>query len=275
MLPILSDIDVLALTKTGENELHEAGTTLSPIQLEALVLIDGKSSVAVLLGRVPDAPREDLRTSLQELIEKGFVSTLAHSESDALDPGDFFTSGTSHADTAVPDDEAHAQAAANEEFLRQNGYFVNVVRRSNAKREEVKGRKPTVLVVDGDPSICGLLQTYFKLEGLVTRAAHNRDEIVAELHRSPLPDAVLLEVRLPDANGFEILHRMRQHPVLKGLPVIMLSGEATREAVLKGILGGADGYITKPFDIHHMVRAVKVVLGLQDGPVGQDWDYSL
>jgi two-component system, OmpR family, response regulator len=275
MLPMLSDIDVLALTKTGENELHEAGTTLSPIQLEALVLIDGNSSVAVLLGRMPDAPREELRTSLQELTEKGFVSTLVSSDSDALDPGDFFTSASSHADTAVPDDEAHAQATANAEFLRQNGYFVNVVRRSQAKREEVKGRKPTVLVIDDDPGICGLLQTYFKLEGIATRAAHNRDEIVAELHRSPLPDVVLLDIGLPDANGFDILHRMRRHPVLKGLPVIMLTGSATREAVLKAIMGGADGYITKPFDIHHMVRAVKVVLGAQDGPAGQDWDYSL
>jgi len=275
MLPILSDIDVLALTKKGENELHEAGTTLSPIQLEALVLIDGHSSLAQVLSRVPDAPREALRTSLQELIEKGFVSALAHADSDALDPGDFFTSAISHAHAAVPDDDAHAEAAANAEFLRQNGYFVNVVRGSKAKREAVKGRKPTVLVVDDDPDICGLLQTYFKLEGLATRAARNRDEIVAELRRSPLPDVVLLDVKLPDANGFDILHRMRQHPVLKGLPVIMLTGEATREAVLKGILGGADGYITKPFDIHHMVRAVKVVLGLKDGQAGQDWDYSL
>lgn len=275
MLPILSDIDVLALTKGGENELHEAGTTLTPIQLEALVLIDGKSSVAQLLGRVPDAPREELRTSLQQLIEKGFVTTPACSDSDALDPGDFFSSSVSRDHAAVPDDEAHAQAAANAAFLHQNGYFVNVVRRSKVRREEAKGRKPTVLVIDDDPDICNLLQTYFKLEGLVTRAAHDRAEIVAELHRSPLPDVVLLDVKLPDANGFDVLHRMRQHPVLKELPVIMLTGEATREAVLKGILGGADGYITKPFDIHHMVRAVKVALGAKEGRAGQDWDYSL
>jgi two-component system, OmpR family, response regulator len=67
---------------------------------------------------------------------------------------------------------------------------------------------------------------------------------------------------LPDADGFDILLRVRQHPVLKDVPVIMLTGKATREAVLKGIAAGADGYITKPFEPHALLRAVRTVLGL-------------
>ena len=132
-----------------------------------------------------------------------------------------------------------------------------------------------VLVIDDDPDICNLLQMYLKLEGFDSRAAGNREQILAELRRAPLPDAVILDVHLPDADGFDILHRKREHPVLKGLPILMLTGEATREAALKGILGGADGFVTKPFDIHHLVRAVKAVLGLLEGKAGQDWDYSL
>jgi two-component system OmpR family response regulator len=86
---------------------------------------------------------------------------------------------------------------------------------------------------------------------------------------------VLLDVWLTDVNGFDILNKMRQHPVLKKLPVIMLTAEATREAVLKGILGGADGYITKPFQIHPLVKAVKTVLGMKHDPHDIDWDYTL
>jgi DNA-binding response OmpR family regulator len=57
---------------------------------------------------------------------------------------------------------------------------------------------------------------------------------------------------------------VRQHPALKDVPVVMLTGKATREAVLKGIAGGADGYITKPFEPEALLRAVRTVLGLPD-----------
>ncbi len=271
----LDDEAILALTREGENELHEAGTALTPVQLEVLVLIDGFASVAQVLQRAPGAATPELRRSLEELVEKGFVKALEHTDSDALDPGDFFTSVKAVHHVAEPDGDAEAQAAANAAFLHQNGYCVNVARRPAKKRERTKGRKPVVLVIDDDPDICSLLQTYLKLEGFDSRAAGNREEIVAELRRAPRPDAVVLDVHLPDADGFDILHRMRAHPVLRDLPILMLTGDATREAVLKGILGGADGFITKPFDIHHMMRAVKAVTGLLAGPVGQDWDYSL
>jgi DNA-binding response OmpR family regulator len=52
--------------------------------------------------------------------------------------------------------------------------------------------------------------------------------------------------------------------VLKEVPVIMLPGKATRVAVLKGIAGGADGYITKPFEADALLRAVRTVLGLPE-----------
>lgn len=52
---------------------------------------------------------------------------------------------------------------------------------------------------------------------------------------------------------------------MKTLPVIMLTAEATREAVLKGLVGGADGYVTKPFQVDCLVKAVNTVLGLKQG----------
>ena len=269
------DSTILVLTREGENELHEAGTQLSPTQLEALVLVDGHASLADVVKRAPASQQQAVRASLLELFDKGFVGARGQQQADDLDPGDFFTSARTLPRAVEPGHEAEAEAAANAAFLHQNGYCVNVARRPEVKRERAKGSRPMVLVVDDDPDICSLLQMYLKLEGFDSRAAGNRAEILAELRRAPLPDVVILDVHLPDADGFEILHRMREHPVLKGLPILMLTGEATREAVLKGILGGADGFITKPFDIHHMVRAVKAVLGLLEGTGGQDWDYSL
>jgi CheY-like chemotaxis protein len=271
----LIDSAILVLTPEGENELHEAGTQLTPAQLEALILVDGHASLAQVVKRAPAPDQQAVRTSLQELVDKGFVNALDQFRDDGFDPGDFFSSVKTRPRAVEAGHEAEAEAAATMEFLHQNGYCVNLARRPKAKRALPKGSRPMVLVIDDDPDICSLLHTYLKLEGYDSCAAGNREEIVAKLRHVPLPDVVLLDVHLPDADGFDILHRMREHPALRGLPIIMLTGDATREAVLKGILGGADGYITKPFDIHHLVRAVKTVLGLREGTIGQDWDYSL
>ena len=101
-----------------------------------------------------------------------------------------------------------------------------------------------------------------RLQGFEARAAMNRGQVVAALRQVPSPDLVLLDVRLPDANGFDILLRMKQHPALKSIAVIMLTGEANRESVMRGLAGGADGYVTKPFEMETLLKGVKSVLGL-------------
>jgi two-component system OmpR family response regulator len=78
-------------------------------------------------------------------------------------------------------------------------------------------------------------------------------------------------VVLPDADGFDILARVRQHPVLKEVPVLLLTGRATREAVLQGLTLGADGYLTKPFEPDALLHAVRTVLGLPDEDVRKAW----
>lgn len=272
---VFDDKTILALTREGERELREPGTTLAPAHLEALVLIDGQSTAAQVIKRARNMTPNALRASLSELIGKGFVSVIADPAYDALDPGDFFTIEPAHTTIFKADGQAEAEADADTEFLRRNGYCANMARRPAVERKPVEGRKLMVFIVDDDPDICNLLQMYLKLEGFDTCTAANREEIVAVFRRAPLPDLVLLDVWLTDVNGFDVLAKMRQHPALKKLPVIMLTAEATRAAVLKGILGGADGYITKPFQIHPLVKAVKTVLGLKHDPKNQDWDYSL
>jgi DNA-binding response OmpR family regulator len=131
-----------------------------------------------------------------------------------------------------------------------------------APSEAKEARQPTIMVVDDDPDIQKLVRTFLAMEGWRVRMATKRDEIMIGLRQQPLPDLILLDVQLPDANGFDILTRLRQHPVLKNVPVIMLTAESTREAVLKGLQGGADGYVTKPFEPDLLVNAVKAVLGI-------------
>jgi len=68
---------------------------------------------------------------------------------------------------------------------------------------------------------------------------------------------------LPDIDGFDVLARVRQHDAMKDVRIIMMTAKATREAVLKGLERGADGYVTKPFEVDVLLKAVKTVAGVK------------
>ncbi len=87
---------------------------------------------------------------------------------------------------------------------------------------------------------------------------------MAALRTTPLPDVILLDVNLPGTDGFDILTRVRQHPTLRAIPVIMLTAQTSRKDVLRGLAGGANGYITKPFEHDALVKSLRAVLGLTD-----------
>jgi CheY-like chemotaxis protein len=261
--PPITDDDVYALTGKGDKELKKPGTQLTAADLQLLILLDGFSTVAQIAQLVPTLPREEIDAALKKMIVEKMVINTIEPESDVMGSGfstisvpvGFFSSLTD----ATP--EAEGGAA----ILKKKGYYVRIAKRVDP-RETKEGWQPTIVVVDDDPDLQKLIRTYFMMEGFRVRAAHKRDEILIALRMQPAPDLILLDVQLPDANGFDVLQRMRQHPVLKSMPVVMLTAEATREAVLKGLQGGADGYITKPFEPDVLVGAVKAVLGLTPAP---------
>jgi CheY-like chemotaxis protein len=261
------DDDVFALTEKGVKELKAADTQMSVAELQVLVLLDGLSPVAAIADLVPGSTRDEVNAAILKLALAKYVVNTVEPTTDANSsgfstitvPAGFFSSlkgGTS------PEAEGGAS------ILKQRGYFVRIARRAAEAHESRPGWKPTILVIDDDIDLQKLIRTYFVLEGFTVRAALKRDDIQIALRLVPMPDLVLLDVNLGDANGFDILARMRQHPILKNMPVVMLTGETTREAVLRGLNGGADGYVTKPFEADVLVGAVKAVLGLSPPPEG-------
>ncbi|MCC6472192.1 MAG: response regulator [Burkholderiales bacterium] len=251
----------LILTKKGEKELRGSRTSRSPLELALLVLVDGKSTVADLAGRARSLTPAQALAGYTRLFEADLVRRPVEAEINALDFGLDFGAPPL---TARPGDspETHAEADHGAASLRQSGYFVRIARHTGAARTLPGDRRLSVVVVEDEPSLGKLLRQLLVFEGFEARVATNREEILAELRRQPLPDLVLLDVVLPDADGFDVLYKMRQHPALKSIPVIMLTAQATREAVLKGLAGRADGYVTKPFEVDVLIRAVRTVLGL-------------
>jgi CheY-like chemotaxis protein len=258
--------DILSLTAKGRGELQNANTSLTPAQLEILVLLDGKSTLGQTAARVRMVDKQEVLRLSGQMLKDGLVD---YTSAASLDFVDFFQPREPMVLTPAELAKARDEAAATALLLQQKGYSVRIARRPDAERQTTPPGRHTVLVIEDEPHLGGVLKHVLTSEGFEARLARNRDEILAELRRPPIPSLVLLDVVLPGVDGFDVLERMREHPALKSVPVVMLTAQATRDAVLKGLAIGADGYITKPFEIDVLLTAVAAVLGLR-APKSED-----
>ena len=80
-----------------------------------------------------------------------------------------------------------------------------------------------------------------------------------------LPELILLDIMLPDEDGMSILKRLRARPDTQGIPVILVTAKATEIDKVKGLDGGADDYIAKPFGVMEMIARVKALLRRSGG----------
>lgn len=257
----MHDNDIYTLTPRGQEELRGGATTLNPAEMELLIRVDGSQNLSQLrTGMTTDAPGM-FTAAFMKLRDKGLV-TLAE-----VDP---FTEQFTARMTDFAVTQAESEADSGAASLKKAGYYVRIARPRGPARPRQPGETLSAIVVDDEPMLAKFIQSYLSFEGFHVRLASNRAEVVAEFRKQPAPDLILLDVMLPDADGFDILLRLRQHPALKDVPVIMLTGKATREAVLKGLAGGADGYVTKPFEADALMLVVRTVLGLPPEPKGPE-----
>ena len=113
-----------------------------------------------------------------------------------------------------------------------------------------------VLVVDDERRMIGFIRMNLELEGHLVLEAHNGYEALEAL-RKDLPDIILLDVMMPELNGFETLRLVRE---ISDVPVIMLTAKGEEDDRVYGLELGADDYITKPFGPRELSSRVRAVL---------------
>ncbi|MGH3022133.1 MAG: response regulator transcription factor [Gaiellaceae bacterium] len=117
-------------------------------------------------------------------------------------------------------------------------------------------KRGRVLVVDDDSDIRGLVRELLERQGYdVSEASNGRDALRA-LYSSP-PDVVLLDVSMPELDGWETLERIRD---LSDVPVAMLTARAGELEKVRGLKAGADDYITKPFGRQELLARIEAML---------------
>jgi CheY-like chemotaxis protein len=254
-------LDVFVPTEAGEAQVRGGATELPREALALLVQMDGKATVGDLEQKTPDLASAALRDLLRSMLAAGLIRAPTISETDGLDFSAFFAAAGSGEETLVAvRSSAAKEAETGAPQLAKDGYYVSIARKAVTAGSPRRGGKWIALAIEDDPDMALLVRKLLEEAGFEVRTAANRDQAVAALRE--MPDLVLLDVMLPDVNGFDILKRMKAHPALKAVPVIMLTAEAKRESVMRGIAGGADGYITKPFERERLLAGVRAVLGI-------------
>jgi diguanylate cyclase (GGDEF)-like protein len=119
-----------------------------------------------------------------------------------------------------------------------------------------KGR---LLVVEDDYDVSNMLRIYFDAQGYETIVA-TRGEEALELCRRKLPSVVVLDIVLPDINGYEVCRQLRRNARTSHIPIIFLTQKDERSDQIAGLELGADDYITKPFDLQLLLLRVEGAL---------------
>ena len=111
--------------------------------------------------------------------------------------------------------------------------------------------KATLLIVEDDLDIADMLNAYFRAHGYEVLTVNWGEDGVEACQANPF-DLVILDIRLPDIDGFEVARRLRTHRRTKDIPILFLTEKRERTARLQGLELQADDYITKPFDVHEL-----------------------
>lgn len=124
----------------------------------------------------------------------------------------------------------------------------------------------TVLVVDDEPDIVELLTYNLKKEGYDTLTARTGEEALQVITRQK-PDLIILDIMLPEIDGFEVCKRVRED---HNIPIIMLTAKGDEVDKVLGLELGADDYVTKPFSPRELLARVKAVLRRSETQAGKE-----
>ncbi len=119
---------------------------------------------------------------------------------------------------------------------------------------------PTILIVDDDPELLKLVMVLLKRIKAQSIPAKDGQTALSLIPTLTKLDLVILDLMLPDIDGFEILRRIRKQPELDHIPVLILSAKADPATIRYGMDNGADGYVTKPYIANSLIDRVQTLL---------------
>ncbi len=119
---------------------------------------------------------------------------------------------------------------------------------------------PLILIAEDEAALADLLAYALKRAGFAVRRAGDGRQAFSQAVKSPTPDLLLLDWMMPGPSGIDICKRLRGHPKLKSMPIIILTARGEEHDRITGLDSGADDYITKPFSTKELIARVRALL---------------
>jgi len=119
------------------------------------------------------------------------------------------------------------------------------------------GPKPTIVIVEDENDLANVIATHLEVSGMRSQICNSAGHAIRFL-QSNFANLLLLDLNLPDSNGFKLMEDLREHKI--HVPVIFLTGEHAEINKIKGLEMGGDDYITKPFSYAELIARIKAVL---------------
>jgi CheY-like chemotaxis protein len=242
---------IYKLTAAGREAWETQDTAVPADYRRILWLMDFHGHGGVTKDLLRHYPKELLDDWLEEIEELGLI---AETTEGAVAPA---------ADnrTLVTNQENFLRAGkVAGDTLARTGAFLAADRIGRIAPARKDPGETVVLVVEDDPDQRALADLRVTMAGYQVRVADSVKAFLQTMLDEGAPDLLLLDVDLPDGDGFEVLQKLRRHSQYGALPVVMLTAKNEPEDIGRGLLLGADGYITKPYTRNILADVIGRVL---------------
>jgi CheY-like chemotaxis protein len=252
---------VYTLTELGQDTLttDSVKSNLPQDYRRLLAMIEVGGHIEVLRGRLRRFPDRLIDEWLQELVQLKMIDSHEAGDLDAIT----FTGARLPLQPPLTDDDrkrlAKATVVGGATLLR-SGSFLAADRVANLPRVRKPPSDTVILLVEDDPDQAALGELRIQMAGYQVRTVDRAKALSRYLRQEARPDLLLLDVMLPDGNGFDILAQLRGRPEFSTLPIVMLTVKAELVHIRNGLALGADGYITKPYSKAQLAEVIGHVL---------------
>ena len=214
--------------------------------------VQGHGGVGEALSRL--YPPEMLDEWLSELEEIGLIEPIPEGERG------FAPSSSPDRTLALDQSQIREAAQIAGAALARTGAFL-ALDRLRRRPPPMKAPADTiVLIVEDDPDQLALADLRVSMAGYKVRVASSVNGFLQAIVDEGAPDLLLLDIMLPDGDGFDVLAKMRRHQALGSLPIVMLTAKTDPADIGRGLVLGADGYITKPYTKNILADVIDRVL---------------
>jgi two-component system phosphate regulon response regulator PhoB len=258
---------VYSLTAAGHEALSsEVGEGDFPLEVNfpqdyrrLLAMIEVGGHIEVIRGRLRRFPDRLIDEWLKELEDLKMVESREAGELDAIT----FSGARLPLLPPMSDEDrkrlAKTTVVAGATLLR-SGSFLSAERIANLAPLAKSRAETIILLVEDDPDQAALAELRLTMAGYQVHTVDRAKGLSSYLRQQKRPDLLLLDVMLPDGNGFDILAQLRGRPEFSTLPIVLLTAKAELVNIRNGLALGADGYITKPYSKNQLAEVIGHVL---------------